>query len=88
MDKMTRLNDRINEDNTTTTVAAKTRADQLNAICARYAPGATYAIHTLADGSRKVVLTNPETDDRVGAVGATLEAAIAALDAKVPATQA
>ena len=62
-----------------------TRADRLNAITARFGPRAKYVIHTQQDGGRKIVLTNPDTDDQVAGRGATLDEAIAALDAKVPA---
>lgn len=61
-----------------------TRADRLNAITARVGQRARYVIHTLTGTARRVVVTDPETGDAIGAVGETLEAAIAALDAKVP----
>lgn len=61
-----------------------TKAEKLAAICARVGPGATYVIHTTEGQGRKVVIDNPATGDRVGAAGATLDAALAALDAKVP----
>lgn len=65
-----------------------TRADRLADLCARYGPGSRYVIHTLEGTARKVVLSRPDTDDRVGATGETLDAALDALDAKVPAAPA
>lgn len=62
-----------------------TRADRLNALRDGFGPSARYVIHTLSDGGRKIVLTNPETDDQVAGSGATLEEALAALEGKVPA---
>lgn len=65
-----------------------TNADRLNAIVARVGPRATYVITTLTGTARRVVVTNPETGDALGAVGDTITAAIAALDTKVPGGQA
>lgn len=61
-----------------------TNADRLNAIVARVGPRATYVIHTLEGTARRVVVEAPATGDRLGAEGATITAAITALDAKVP----
>lgn len=61
-----------------------TNADRLNALVARVGPRATYVIHPLAGAARRVVVTDPETGDSLGATGDTLTAAITALDAKVP----
>jgi hypothetical protein len=61
-----------------------TRADRLNAITARVGPTAKYVIHDEGGQRRKIVITNPDTGDAVGAVGDTMDAALAALDAKVP----
>ena len=47
------------------------------------AAGAPYQFETLADGRRRLVISNPETGDRVGAVGATNVAAIAAMATKL-----
>lgn len=60
-----------------------TRADRLAAICAKFAAGARYEIFSLAGTRRRVVVTDPETGDRVGAIGDTLDEAIATLTAKV-----
>lgn len=61
-----------------------TNADRLNAIVARVGAKATYVIYPLEGAARKVVITNPETGDAVGAVGSSITDAITALDAKVP----
>jgi len=63
-----------------------TNADRLNAIVARVGSRATYVITTPTPGTaaRRVVVTNPETGDSLGAVGENITAAITALDAKVP----
>lgn len=61
-----------------------TNADRLNAIVARVGSRATYVITTIAGAARRVVVTDPETGDSLGAVGDTITNAITALDAKVP----
>lgn len=45
--------------------------------------GAPYQFETLADGRRRLTVSNPETGDRVGAVGDSNAAAVAALAAKL-----
>lgn len=62
-----------------------TRADRLAAICARFAPAAKYVIHTLEGTGRKIVVEDPVDGSRIGASGESLDAALDALDAKVPA---
>jgi hypothetical protein len=64
-----------------------TNADRLNAIVARVGPRATYVITTLAGTARRIVVTDPETGDALGATGDTITAAVTALDAKVPGGQ-
>lgn len=65
------------------TLTPATRADRLNAICAKVGERAFYTIITLPGTARRIVIDNPLTGDRIGAVGETIDDAIARLAAKV-----
>lgn len=73
---------------TASTASKPTRATRLNAIVARMGTGAGYVIHTVSERGRRIVVTNPETGDAIGAVGDDIDQAIDALDAKVPTPKA
>lgn len=62
---------------------ATTRAQRLDALVATVGANATYAIHTLEGTRRRITIDDPETGDRIGAVGDTLDQTIDNLAAKV-----
>jgi hypothetical protein len=63
-------------------VEKQTRADRLNALKAAVGPHATHVIQEITGGWR-VTIDDPDTGDRLGAVGKTLDAALDALTGKV-----